>query len=134
MWQWYKKKIKLNVGSAAGQTGYVAKLHIPGITSQKDLVEQLAYNMSIEEAEAEMYVEEFAHQIYYAVCSGISVKIDGFGTFSPSFDTVSEQELDKVSSDNIKRVKINFRPDVELQKEVQNAKFEEARNLTIKHV
>lgn len=133
MFQWNKAPITTNVGKGK-KTGYVARIHVPGMTSQKDIIRRLAYAMSIEEADAALFVDEFANQLAEAMTSGQNVKLEGFGTFMLSAKTKSAASADEVSADNIQKLNVNFRIDTEFKKQLSKVKMVYAKDVQIKHV
>ena len=134
MFKWYKGQITNALSKSGTKTGYVAKVHAPNTITKQQIVKELAYDMSIEEAEAELFVDEFTNQLANSIGTGMNVKLDGFGSFSSSLTTRSAATADEVTTDNIIRMNINFRLDKNFQKEVSNVKMEEATDLAIKHI
>lgn len=134
MYYWNKAPITAQVGKKSKTKGYVARIHVPGTTSQKQIIKRLAYAMSIEEADAELFVDEFANQLAEALTSGQNVKLEGFGTFTLSATTKSAASADEVTADNIQRLNVNFRPATEFQKQLSKVKMGYAKDVKIKHV
>lgn len=134
MYYWNKAPITVQVGKKSKTKGYIARIHVPGTTSQKDIIRRLAYAMSIEEADAELFVDEFANQLAEALTSGQNVKLEGFGTFSLSATTKSAATADEVSADNIQKLNVNFRIDSEFKKQISKVKMKYASDVLLKHV
>lgn len=55
---------------------------------------------------------------------GYSVKLDGVGIFSTSFKCEQKDSPDEVNSKSIKEVRINFRADSKMKKDIRKASFE----------
>lgn len=135
MFRWYKGQITTAVGkSGTAVTGYVAKVHSPNVVTKKEIVRALAYDMSIEEAEAELFIDEFMNQLVEALGSGMGVKLDGFGSFTSTLKTISADTADAVTTDNIVKMNVNFRPSKDFQNQIDNLKVKEATDLRIKHI
>ncbi len=130
---YYKTKMKIWVKGEQKEK-IVAKQHLQGVLTEKDIAKRLTKSLSMEAPEILLMMDELADQIMAAVLSGRSVKVDGLGTFSPSQKTHGNENVDDVNANAIEKVKINFRPDNELKRAMQKAKVEYYEELNTQHI
>lgn len=130
---YYKTKMKIWVKGEQKEK-IVAKQHLQGVLTEKDIAKRLTKSLSMEAPEILLMMDELADQIMAAVLSGRSVKVDGLGTFSPSQKTHGNENVDDVNANAIEKVKINFRPDTELKRAMQKAKVEYYEELNTQHI
>lgn len=130
---YYKTKMKIWVKGEQKEK-IVAKQHLQGTLTEKDIAKRLTKSLSMEAPEILLMMDELADQIMAAVLSGRSVKVDGLGTFSPSLKTHGNENVDDVNANAIEKVKINFRPDIELKRAMQKAKVEYYEELNTQHI
>ncbi len=130
---YYKTKMNLWV-KGEKKVMYVAKQHIQGTHDEDYIAEKLTKSLSMEAPEVLLAMDELTDQITSAVLSGQSVKVEGLGTFSPSLKTVASESPEDANTEKIQKVKINFRPDAKLKREMEDASVKYYNQLNTNHI
>ncbi len=69
-------------------------------------------------------LEAFVDRLYVHMEEGRIVRMGDFGTFTPSLNSLSNDQPESVSRSSIKRFKVNFRPSLLLKGRLSNVQFE----------
>ena len=73
-------------------------------------------------------METFLSRIYYHISNGRSVEIGSLGSFYPSISSSASETAVDVTSSNIKRFKVLFRPSKKLKNKLNNVQFKKNAN------
>ena len=63
----------------------------------------------------------------------MGVNLKNLGVFSPNFRTSGSSSVEEVSTENIEKVVVNFRPATKLRDAIENAPVQETRKFKLKH-
>ncbi len=132
-YEYRKVKRKISLGKDPGEK-YLAAMSVAGKKTNADLIEHIERNSSIAKEDITILFRDLAAVVEEAVSSGQGVKLDALGTFSPNIRTKSELKAEDITTDNIQKVVINFRPSAELRKAMDKAAVKESTQNKIQHI
>jgi nucleoid DNA-binding protein len=69
-------------------------------------------------------LESFLDRLHVHLEEGRIVKLGDLGNFSPAISSIGTDALGDVSKSSIKKLRVNFRPSVELKDRLSRVKFE----------
>lgn len=107
-------------GKQNPQIKYYIAPRIVKVARQRDVAKLMSHGMTITEKEADLAISQMVYSIVTLLQQGHSVKINGLGTFSLSFNTVGQEAPEKVSVEDIKRINCNLRLIPEFREEMQD--------------
>ena len=115
----------MNIGKNAGEYAYVLRPQTYSTIEHDDIVAYAAKAAHIPESSIELSLEAIFDAVDYFVVTGHNVKIPGLGTFAFALNAKvgfadEEGNVPNLSS-RIRKMKINFLPNVKLKRAVQNA-------------
>ncbi|MFY0652290.1 MAG: HU family DNA-binding protein [Cyclobacteriaceae bacterium] len=76
-------------------------------------------------------LESFLDRLYIYLEEGRIVSLGDLGSFSPNISGSGEINPEDVNKDSIRKLRVNFRPGVELKDRLSKVKFEKVSNGTI---
>lgn len=108
-----------------GTQKYYATLTYDGMISTDTIVKRIVDRSSLSEGDIRSCIVEFFNTITEELLENHSVKLDGLGVFSLTMNSRPAETADKVTADNIKKIRVQFRPASKWNKNiVGNATFE----------
>ena len=117
------------VGIGGRKLRYVARPYYAVKLNEDTVVRQIAeLNMGVSKGVVYSVLEAIISEFKQFLFLGHPVKLAGLGTFRLSFDSESKDSPEGFTAADIKNLRILFRPDVELKKEMYaKVKFEEMK-------
>ena len=129
----YQRKMSLIVAGQKEER-YTLAMRSTGIIEPEQLSEEMSRYFSLEGPEILTAVNQLYALIAREVMMGMSVKIDGLGTFYPKLQSKALRNQEDADADAIRRFSVGFRADIKLRQEMQSAKVEKDTGYNIKHV
>ena len=99
---------------------------------EKEVAKQIADETTLNPKEAEMAVAQLKKVLINALTNGNSVQLGDWGSFYLSISSKGSEKEDDVSSDNVKKINIRFKPGKEFKEAIEKAQFRDAEALTEK--
>lgn len=89
---------------------YYARAIILAQITTEQLCEEIAHSTTVTESDVRAVLAELKDKLNNHLGNSESVKLDGIGTFQPSFSCQALEKKEDFTTNKIKRVRINFRP------------------------
>jgi predicted histone-like DNA-binding protein len=106
-----------------GKNKYCAIPYQREMVDTNELYKDIEMISNVSDANVAAVVRALRRSILQNLLSGRSIRVEGLGIFSVSFKVDMKNSAQEVKPSSIKEVRLAFRPEVELKKELQNAKF-----------
>lgn len=110
----------------AGTPMYFPKLTGTSQTNLRQLSKILAMRSTASEADVYLVVTGLINLIPQLLTEGKTVKLDGLGTFRLHARVDPASSPDKVTARNIRELRMSFRPDNEIKRELNAANVKKA--------
>ena len=127
-----KKKTTVRLGKNPGEKYIVATAN-QGRVTDAELKEFIQRNSTLSEQDISLLYRSLATIIEENINLGMGVNLKNLGVFSPNFRTNGSSSVEEVSTENIEKVVVNFRPATKLRDAIENAPVQETRKFKLKH-
>ncbi len=101
-----------------------------GLAKSKEVARLMADETTLNPKEAEISLAQAGKVVGCLLKSGQTVELEGLGTFYLTANSAASDTEAEVTARNLKGLNIRFRPDEELQAEVDKAQLKPATNMT----
>lgn len=95
---------------------YYGRIVNNGTISTEQLSSMIQENVSAKESDVYAVLKELKNAVHAAFADGHGVRIDGLGTFRPSFKSDGVEDPKKFTADNIRRGRVLFQPETQSRK------------------
>lgn len=102
---------------------YMAVIDRNGIMTQEQLADRIAEMSSLAYNDVLSALAALQMVIADATMSGITVSLDQLGNFTPFLKVKTVETKEEVDSTTIKRLKVNFYPNVRFKKKLKTTSF-----------
>ena len=120
----YTKVSRLISTGANPGLKFIGVISRNGTMSEDQLIERIAAASSLAEGDVLSCLRQMQLEIASATLNGITVQLNQLGSFIPYLKAYAMDDIDAVDASSIKRVKVNFYPNVRFKNKLKNAKFE----------
>lgn len=127
-----KKKTNVRLGKNKGEK-YIVATSNQGRVTDAELKEFIQRNSTLSEQDISLLYRSLATIIEENINLGMGVNLKNLGVFSPNFRTKGSANVEEVTTDNIEKVVVNFRPATKLRDAIDNATVQETRKFKLKH-
>ena len=127
-----KKKTNVRLGKNKGEK-YIVATSNQGRVTDAELKEFIQRNSTLSEQDISLLYRSLATIIEENINLGMGVNLKNLGVFSPNFRTKGSASVEEVTTDNIEKVVVNFRPATKLRDAIDNAPVQETRKFKLKH-
>lgn len=114
-----------------GDPIYYARVQAVGTVTINELAEDISYSTTLTDGDVLNVIRALIKQINKHIERGEIVKLENLGTFQAQLSCASALTPEEVTTDNIRSVKLQFRPGVGLQKTLskENLTFRKVKTL-----
>lgn len=106
---------------------YSANMVKFGKTSTRQLAGQISEKTSFTRADVIGLIEAISSEMLKEMLLGMSVHLDGLGTFSLDIRSSSSENIEDFSRSNIEGLKIRFTPSVEIKTKLSEVSYSEEK-------
>lgn len=122
-----------------GATGALEPKYYPSIAREsridlRTLMEEISELNVTHGGNILAVLETFLSKVHYHLVNGRGVELGQLGTFYPSISSQSSETAEDVSRQNIKNLKVVFRPSVLLRNRLDNVRFEKIADGTAEDI
>lgn len=118
------RRIKKPLGIDEKVEKYVVVPDRATVVAFEHLCDQIAETSGINKGTVSATLYGLVNSMKTFIRQGHAVRIDGFGTFIPSFSAKSSLVETEANINSIYKIRLNFRPCVELREIINNMDFE----------
>ncbi|TAJ14459.1 DNA-binding protein [Marinilabiliaceae bacterium JC017] len=97
---------------------------VKGVKTQRAIAQDIADISSLSRGDTGNVLDNLVLQIPKYLSDGMSVKLDGFGSFRLSISTEGTETPEEFNANKVKNARIIFTPGQELKKALTELKFE----------
>ena len=109
-----------------GVKKFYATIKYDGEVTIDDLVKEIEKFSSLSEPDIRGVIIALENVIQDKLSNSKIVRLEKLGNFYPSFSSEGVEKAENFSSNNIKKVNVNYRPGVRIIKALENAGFKKA--------
>ena len=107
--QYRKGKVTLNYREEKPQVYKLLQLTYPAVTTAQ-LISEISQSQGVNPSQTKAVIDALANRLVHYMEIGHGVKIDGLGSFKPTFNSKTTQTLEEATEETIKVKKIQFYP------------------------
>ncbi|MBQ9665072.1 MAG: hypothetical protein IJ635_03085 [Bacteroidaceae bacterium] len=89
----------------------------------EDFVKECTESQGVSGAQVKGIASAMSNRLKFYLAMGHSVQIEGIGTLKPVFSAATADAPEKLSSENVRQVKVQFYPHKDFQKMLQKMEF-----------
>lgn len=113
---------EINVGFSPGSK-YLAVIVRNGIMTQEELAERISEMSSLAYNDVISTIAALQMVISDATMNGITVQLKELGNFTPILKSTAVDSIEEADAKSIKRLKVNFYPNVRFKKKLKGTGF-----------